>query len=221
MDFLRRGLLDDKRSGDTRLAPLADFLERVPTDCPHGLFKREGEDPKSRASQAPPTFVDTTRAIVNVRENAATEAAALIIPAVGSNKLRHETLQRFMLANDSVTLAVEIPIWLREQDIAVIESRWGISLAPKVEGIDRSLTGHIDFLQMRNGVIHILDYKPDATTNKPFAQLTIYALALSHLTQIPLFDFKCAWFNQYQYCEFFPRTVLARRDQTSLQPRAA
>jgi hypothetical protein len=55
-------------------------------------------------------------------------------------------------------------------------------------------------------------YKPDATTGKPFAQLTLYALALSHLTGIPLFDFKCAWFNERQYCEFFPRTILARKN---------
>ena len=55
-------------------------------------------------------------------------------------------------------------------------------------------------------------YKPDATTGKPFAQLTLYALALSHLTGIPLFDFKCAWFNEREYCEFFPRTVLARKN---------
>ncbi len=42
------------------------------------------------------------------------ETAELIIPAVGNNKLRHETLQRFMLCNDSVTVAIEIPIWLDE-----------------------------------------------------------------------------------------------------------
>jgi hypothetical protein len=47
--------------------------------------------------------------IVNRKENAATHTAAFIIPAVGNNKLRHETLQRFMLANDSVTVAIEIP----------------------------------------------------------------------------------------------------------------
>ncbi len=220
LDFLRAGVLDDKRRGDTRFAPLGDFLERVPTECPHDLFGREG-DPKARASQAAPTFADTAHAIVNVRENAATHTAALIIPAIGNNKLRHETLQRFMLANDSVTVAVEIPIWLREPDIAVIESRWGITLIPKGPGSERTITGHIDFLQIRNGAIHILDYKPDATTNKPFAQLTIYALALSHLTGIPLFDFKCAWFNEHQYCEFFPRTILARNDKTSSQTSAA
>jgi transposase-like protein len=220
LDFLRAGALDEKRKGDTRFTPLADFLEHVPTDCPHELFTGEG-DPKVRASQAAPTFADTTHAIVNVRENAATHTAALIIPAVGNNKLRHETLQRFMLANDSVTIAVEIPIWLRENDIAAIESRWGIALAPKVPGHERAITGHIDFVQVRNGAIDILDYKPDATTNKPFAQLTIYALTLAQLTGISLFDFKCAWFNEHQYCEFFPRTILARTDRTTDDSRTS
>jgi len=209
LEFHRGGLLDDKRKGETRFAPLADFLEHIPTDCPHELFTREG-DTKGRASQAHATFADTSRAIVNVRDNGATQTAALIIPAVGNNKLRHETLQRFMLANDSVTVAVEIPVCLRDQDIAAIESRWEITLLPKAAGEERTITGHVDFLQVRNGAIHVLDYKPDANTNKPFAQLTIYALALSYLTGIPLFDFKCAWFNEHQYCEFFPRTILER-----------
>ena len=86
---------------------------------------------------------------------------------------------------------------------------------------ERTITGHIDFLQVRNGAVHLLDYKPDATTNKPFAQLTIYALALSQLTGIPLFDFKCAWFNEHQYCEFFPRTILARHAPNQINKRAA
>jgi transposase-like protein len=220
LDFLRAGTLDDKRKGDKRFVPLAEFLELVPPDCPHELFSGEG-DSKARASQAQATFADAAHAIVNIRQNAATETAALIIPAIGNNKLRHERLQRFMLANDSVTLAVEIPIWLREPDIAAIEARWGISLAPKVSQEDRIVTGHIDFIQVRNGAVHLLDYKPDATTNKPFAQLTIYALALSHLTGIPLFDFKCAWFNEHQYCEYFPRTILARHAPTAARWRAA
>jgi len=25
-----------------------------------------------------------------------------------------------------------------------------------------------------------------------------------------LFDIKCAWFNENEYCEFFPRTLLSR-----------
>ena len=94
-----------------RFEALATFLENIPSACPHELFRRE-DDPKARASQAQPAFADINRLIITRKENTATETAALIIPAVGSNKLRHETLQNFMLANDSSTLAVEIPIWL-------------------------------------------------------------------------------------------------------------
>jgi transposase-like protein len=114
LDLLRAGVLDDKREADTHLAPVADFLESIPTTCPHDLFRRD-EDPKARASQATPAWADISRIIVNRKQNAATDAAALIIPAVGNNKLRHETLQRFMLSNDSVTVAIEIPIWTTSQ----------------------------------------------------------------------------------------------------------
>jgi len=211
LDFIRSGSLDDKRSGDTRFAALADFLEAIPTRCPHDIFRGE-DDPKSRASQAQPAFADVSRIIVNRKQNAATHTAALIIPAVGNNKLRHETLQRFMLANDSVTVAVEIPIWLTEFDIAELEEQYGIELAAHTGEAPRTITGHIDFLQVRNGAVHILDYKPDARTNKPIAQLAIYALALTRLVPgLKLFDIKCAWFNENEYCEIFPRTLFVTR----------
>jgi hypothetical protein len=71
-------------------------------------------------------------------------------------------LQRFVLCNDSVTVAIEIPIWLNETDIAALEHEHGIELAPPVGAAERSITGHIDFLQVRNGCVHVLDYKPDA-----------------------------------------------------------
>ena len=128
---------------------------------------------------------------------------------MGSNYERHTKLQRFMLANDSTTIAVEVPVWLTQDDIAALEKQRGIRLlSADAEG---SITGHIDLLQVRNGAVHILDYKPDARTNKPIAQLTIYALALAQLTGLNLFDIKCAWFNENEYCEFFPRTLLAQR----------
>ena len=132
----------------------------------------------SRASQLP-EFVNRNHLIVVEKENFATRAAALIIPSVGDNQLRHETLQRFMLANDSVTVAIEIPIWLTATDIDATQRQHGIELAARRPTSPRVITGHIDFLQVRNGAVHILDYKPDARTNKPIAQLTIYALALT------------------------------------------
>ena len=100
-----------------------------------------------------------------------------------------------MLCNDSVTVAIEIPIWLREHDIAALEWQLGVEIAPRSTGTPRIITGHLDFLQIRNGAVHILDYKPDAGTNRPIAQLTIYALALTRLVAgLRLFDIKCAWF---------------------------
>jgi transposase-like protein len=187
-----------------RFTSLADFLEQVPNICPHGLFQDS-----SRASQLA-NFVKRDHLLVAEKENFATRAAALVIPSVGDNRVRHETLQRFMLANDSVTVAIEIPIWLTANDIEALEIEYGLRLLP--EGHEpRILTGHIDFIQVRNGAVHILDYKPDARTNKPIAQLTLYALALTRLAGLRLFDIKCAWFNEEQYCEFFPRALLARQ----------
>jgi len=162
----------------------------------------------------PPALIDPSRLIVVEKQNAATDTAALILPAVGSNYERHPKLQRFMLANDSTTVAVEVPIWLAPADIAAIEAEHGIRLLPDRPDSDSdaaAITGHIDFLQVRNGAVHILDYKPDARTNKPIAQLTIYALALTRLVPgLRLFDIKCAWFNENEYCEFFPRALLSR-----------
>jgi hypothetical protein len=38
------------------------------------------------------------------------------------------------------------------------------------------------FLQIRNGAIHIVDYKPSANTEEPIPQFMVYALALSRRT---------------------------------------
>jgi ATP-dependent exoDNAse (exonuclease V) beta subunit len=130
------------------------------------------------------------------------------LPTIGNNYLRHGRLQRFMLANDSVTVAVEVPIWLSETDVASLELQHGVELVPRGCNKPRIVTGHIDFLQVRNGAVHILDYKPSARTNKPVAQLAIYALALTRLVPgLKLFDIKCSWFNEDEYCEMFPRTL--------------
>lgn len=103
----------------------------------------------------------------------------------------------------------EIPIWLEKDAIEALQIEHGIRLRPEGD-YAHNVTGHIDFIQVRNGAVHILDYKPDARTNKPIAQLTLYALALTRLAGLRLFDIKCAWFNDEQYCEFFPRALLAR-----------
>ena len=62
-----------------------------------------------------------------------------------------------------------MPIWLTRLDIAALERHHGIRLLAEGAPDDQTITGHIDFLQIRNGAVHILDYKPDARTNRPFA----------------------------------------------------
>jgi hypothetical protein len=74
---------------------------------------------------------------------------------------------------------------------------------------ERTITGHIDLLQVRNGAVHVLDYKPDARTNKPIAQLAIYTLALTRLVpDLKLFDIKCASFKRGGVLRVLPAHAL-------------
>jgi hypothetical protein len=174
------------------LATVATYLESVGPRFPHDLFAESNHRSSSFAAElAPP---------ISRKENYATRLAALVLPTSSSNKKRHETLQHFMLINDSVTVAVEVPVYLTREDIAYYRSQ-GFTLPFESEVI----TGHIDLLQVRNGFLHILDYKPDARKEKhAHVQLTIYALALSRRVGLPLRNFKCAWFDERDYFEFFP-----------------
>jgi len=56
----------------------------------------------------------------------------------------------------------------------------------------------------RNGFIHLLDYKPKARAIDPVNQLVVYALAFASRTRLPVKVFKCAWFDEKDYFEFFP-----------------
>ena len=55
-------------------------------------------------------------------------------------------------------------------------------------------------------------YPHPVSTRPDIAQLTIYALALTQLVPgLKLFDIKCVWFNEEEYCEFFSRLALASK----------
>lgn len=174
------------------LATINDYLGTVNAHFPHHLFQSDGHrSSKFQAQLAPP---------IARKENHATRTAALVLPTAPNNRKRHETLQRFMLINDSVTVAAEIPVYLTKEDIVYFRAN-GFAL----DFDSDIITGHIDFLQVRNGYLHVLDYKPEARKEKhAHVQLTIYALALSRRANLPLKNFKCAWFDDKDYFEFFP-----------------
>ena len=179
---------------DENVSGLTAYLESIETHFPHHLFQAtQHRSSKFPANLHPP---------ITRKENHATRIAALALPTAPNNKKHHETLQRFMLVNDSVTVAVEIPVYLTKEDLNYYRSR-GFDLDFESDII----TGHIDFLQIRNGYIHLLDYKPAARKEThAHVQLTIYALALARRAGLPLKTFKCGWFDEKDYFEFFPLT---------------
>jgi hypothetical protein len=174
--------------------PMRAYLASITgREFPHHLFTLESP---VRSSTYPVRLsADITR-----KENYATRLAVLALQIAPNNKKRHETLQRFMLLNDSATIAVEVPIYLTPEDFAYFHAH-GFTFPFGEDPI----TGHIDFLQLRSGFLHILDYKPDAAKEThAVTQLTIYAMALSRRTGIPVKAFKCAYFDERDYFEFFP-----------------
>lgn len=202
---------------------LMEYLDAVSTETPHQYFA-EGE----RMSEVRSKF-DKAEMIVKSKTNFANQLTKFVLQGVPENKERHEALQRFMIANDSVTVATEVPVYISREDVAHMEQ----VLKFKVTGADvadadvatgtislkghkrpvpfpQLLTGHIDLVQVRNGQIHLLDYKPNASKEKPIEQLTWYALALARLTGLRLFEFKCAWFDEHEYFEFYPLHVVKK-----------
>ena len=188
-----------------KFRPLQDFLELVIAECPHAIFQTS----QKRASDFKSIFnLDEVK--ITAKTNVATRNTAFVVQAIANNKLRHEILQEFMLINDSVTIATEIPILLDRADVLHYNKMSNFSVPLELND-EEVITGHIDALQIRNGMIHILDYKPSAKKDKPIEQLTIYALALSRLTFLRLFHFKCAWFDQDNYYEFYPLHVVMKK----------
>jgi len=200
-----------------RLFPLKEYLDSVSAETPHQYFE-DG----IRASEIKERF-NTEQLYIRAKQNRATRTAEFVLQAVKDNFSRHSALQRFMIANDSVTVATEVPVYITEDDIAHMRNLLGFDIpVPLFESkkqpatCDKNkkrllITGHIDFLQVRNGRVHIMDYKPHADKEKPIEQLTWYALALSRLTGLRMYEFMCAWFDEYNYYEFFPLHAVYRK----------
>lgn len=117
-----------------------------------------------------------------------------------NNKERHEKIENFFLINDSTTIATEVPVYLTNDDIKYFKDK-GFDF--DFENYRKPINGDIDILQIRNGLIHILDYKPEAQNVNAVNQLTIYGLALASGTKLAVKDFKAAWFDEKGYFEIY------------------
>lgn len=199
---------------NARFGRLKEYLDNVSSETPHQYFQ-DGE----RMSEIRTKF-DKTDMLVRSKSNYANKIAEFVLRSVSDNKSRHDALQRFMIANDSVTVATEVPVYIRREDVEHMENELKFAITKdgllelkgdkQPQQFPKLLTGHIDIVQIRNGIVHILDYKPNASKEKPIEQLTWYALALSRLTGLRLFEFKCAWFDDKDFYEFYPLHIVKK-----------
>jgi transposase-like protein len=193
--------LTSKELPTKKFIVIKDYLNKIPTaKFPHHIFQPKQEELKELARSSQIKF-QTLDFIKKEKQNQANQLTKLALSLAKTNKQRHEAIQNFMLTNDSTTIAVEVPVYLTNEDIKYFQKR---KFNLNLENYQTPITGHIDILQIRNGLIHILDYKPEAEKINAVEQLTIYALALASRTKLALRDFKCAWFDENNYYEFFP-----------------
>lgn len=186
-----------------KLRAIQEFLELIIAECPHQVFKES----QVRASEFKDKFnLDAVR--ITRKTNRACEMTRFVMQAVANNKERHGRLQEFMLFCDSTTIATEVPVLLGREDLQHFKTALNFNVPIDLTDENAAVTGHIDIVQLRNGMLHILDYKPSASKIKPIEQLTVYALALSRLTGLRMFHFKCAWFDEDDYYEFYPLHVV-------------
>ncbi len=176
---------------------------------PHHIFSEKNKELKQRASQIKmKRFIP----LKITKNNLANSLAEYGLKLAKTNYQRHERIQDFMLINDSVTVATEVPVYLTNDDIEYFKEK-GFQF--NFSNSHTPITGHIDLLQIRNGLVYILDYKPEAKRVTPFEQLIAYALALGSRTKLAIKDFKCAWFDDKNYYEFFPLHAVYELNKTN------
>jgi transposase-like protein len=201
---------------------LRDYLLSVFHEFPDHLFQDEGlcdpdreTESDSPAPEAQIALRSSKSSFATLplaptsRQNLANDLAALGLLLARRTRDRHSAVQEFMLANDLSTVACEVPVYLTGEEIAYFK---GAGFFVDLPVLAKPITGHIDLVQLRNGLIHLLDYKPRARTINPVNQLLVYALALASRTRLPLRAFKCAWFDDMDYFEFFPLEAVQRRN---------
>jgi len=143
------------------------------------------------------------------KTNYACRLAGLALVMTKNNRERHEVVQDFMLANDTATLACEVPVYLYRREVGRFQFLKDLGL-----DFEEGITGHIDVIQIRYGYIHLLDFKPQAAKEKyAMAQLFLYALALSLRTGIWLRNFVCGWFDDKDYFEFRPADIVLKLEK--------
>jgi hypothetical protein len=166
---------------------LHSFLNKMFTDCPHDKFMSGPRSSKLRFTVP-----------VNITEIRGHEICTHANTSLqyGKFSTAHTNVEVGLLAADTKTLCVEVPLWLDAHEIEGYET---------IFASNEPLTGHIDILRFENGKIWIWDFKPSAHKEKWAAtQLNCYATMLSKRTGIELEKFMCGYFDEQTSFVFKP-----------------
>lgn len=98
----------------------------------------------------------------------------------------HGPVLKYILIKDKDSLAIEVPIWKKTES--------------------RTLTGHIDLIQIQDNVIKVIDYKPEGDFMFSLPQVATYGLLLKSVLKIE--NVKCISFDKYHAWEFDPRILV-------------
>ena len=156
--------------------------------------------------------ISVTSKATKPKQNAATDMAYLAIILAKTRQERKEEVQKFFLANDSTTFAINVPVTLSPEE------------APELQA---PFAGYIDIIQHRNNRIYVLAYIPEAEAScirshregirgiaeqyrrkdeqspeSKAPQLHLYRIALSKRANIPIQNIATASFNEAGYVEF-------------------
>ena len=180
------------------LSNLKEYLNFVSVSCPNEYFMA---GPRSSSL----TFKLNNTKIVEVTGHEVSNLAREAL--VGSSKKEaHTKVELFLLEKDQNTVAVEVPIWIKKEELEDFYSLFKSDLP---------LTGHIDILRVEDGKVWIWDFKPKAKEEKyAQTQLFFYALMLSKRTDIPLDHFRCGYFDPEIAYIFKPHISAISKNKT-------
>ncbi len=122
----------------------------------------------------------------------------------------HSNVQVFMLSYDNKTLGVEVPIWLKAEELG--------RKFDEIFSTKEPLSGHIDVLRLEDDKLWVWDYKPRAEKEKyASTQTFFYALMLSKRTGISLDKFMCGYFDDETSFVFKPKEKYIKEKQMTLK----
>jgi len=99
----------------------------------------------------------------------------------------HEPILKNILIKDKDSVAIEVPIWKEKEN--------------------KTITGHIDLIQIENDAIKVIDYKPEGKFLLSLPQVAMYGFLFK--SRLNIKTVKCVSFNKEEVWEYDPKILLS------------